>query len=171
MTSLSQRIAVNYHLKPFEREETAEYISHRLKTAGGRADLFTDAAIDEVHRITHGIPRSINILCHTALVYGFADDQSTIDVPVLEEIMADTQDSSIGGERWFQDDIEGVEGVGEGKSTSSHPEPEKPVLQEIRAQLKSESRRSKPGWTITPKNCGKRSGSCSTRSAAATTSS
>jgi general secretion pathway protein A len=122
-------------LKPFEREETAQYIAHRLKTAGGRPDLFTDTAIDKVHRMTHGIPRSINILCHAALVYGFADDMSTIDVPVLEEIMADTQDSSIGGERWFRDDGEGVEVVREGKSASSHAEPEKPVLQEIRVQL------------------------------------
>ena len=137
MASLSQRIAVNYHLKPFEREETQQYIAHRLKTASGRPDLFTDAAIDKIHRMTHGIPRSINILCHAALVYGFADDLSTIDVPVLEEIMADTQDSSSGGERWFQDDSEEVEGVGEGKSASSHAEPEKPVLQENRPQLEA----------------------------------
>ena len=107
MDSLTQRIAVNYHLKPFEREETAQYIAHRLKKAGGRSDLFTDAAIDKVHRMTHGIPRSINILCHAALVYGFADDLSAIDVPVLEEIMSDTQDSGFGSERWIRDDGEG----------------------------------------------------------------
>jgi len=135
MASLTQRIAVNYHLKPFEREETAQYIAHRLKAAGGRTDLFTDAAIDRVHRMTRGIPRSINILCHAALVYGFADDLSAIDVPVLEEIMSDTQDSGFGSERWFRDDSEKVGGVGEGKSTSSPPEPEKPFLQEIQTQL------------------------------------
>jgi general secretion pathway protein A len=137
MASLTQRIAVNYHLKPFEREETAQYIAHRLKTAGGRSDLFTDAAIDKVHRMTRGIPRSINILCHAALVYGFADDLSAIDVPVLEEIMSDTQDSGFGSERWIRDDGEGAEGVGEGKSASPHPEPEKPVLQENRPQLEA----------------------------------
>ena len=137
MASLTQRIAVNYHLKPFEREETAQYIAHRLKTASGRSDLFTDAAIDKVHRMTRGIPRSINILCHAALVYGFADDLSAIDVPVLEEIMSDTQDSGFGSERWFRDDGEGVEGVGEGKSASPHPEPEKLVLQENRPQLEA----------------------------------
>ncbi len=40
MASLTQRIAVNYHLKPFEREETAQYIAHRLKTARGRTGPF-----------------------------------------------------------------------------------------------------------------------------------
>ncbi len=109
MASLTQRIAVTYDLKAFEREETAQYISHRLERAGGRADLFTDAAIDTIHRMTRGIPRSINLLCHAALVYGFADDLTTIDVPVLEEVRADTQDSGIGSERWFRDDDEKVD--------------------------------------------------------------
>ena len=132
MASLTQRIAVNYHLKPFEREETAQYIAHRLQTAGGRPDLFTDAAIDRIHRMTRGIPRSINILCHAALVYGFADDLSVIDVPVLEEIMSDTQDSGIGTERWNQDNGDGTGRGAEGEKASL---PEKPVSQENRGPL------------------------------------
>ena len=127
MASLTQRIAVNYHLKPFEREETAQYIAHRLQTAGGRPDLFTDVAIDRIHRMTRGIPRSINILCHAALVYGFADDLSVIDVPVLEEIMSDTQDSGIGIERWNQDNGDRTDRGAEGEKASL---PEKPVSQE-----------------------------------------
>ena len=137
MASFTQRIAVNYHLKPFEREETAQYIAHRLKTAGGRTDLFTDAAIDRVHRMTRGIPRSINILCHAALVYGFADELSTIDVPVLEEIMSDTQDSGIGSERWAKDSDEGSDGDRGGKKAPLPSEPAKPVSQENRPQLEA----------------------------------
>ena len=135
MASLTQRIAVNYHLKPFEREETVQYITHRLNTAGGRTDLFTDAAIDRIHRMTRGIPRSINILCHAALVYGFADDLSAIDVPVLDEIMADTQESGIGSERWFKDADEGVDGDREGEKPPLPSEPAKPVSQEKRPQI------------------------------------
>ena len=137
MASLTQRIAVNYHLKPFEREETAQYITHRLNTAGGRTDLFTDAAIDRIHRMTHGIPRSINILCHAALVYGFADDLSAIDVPVLDEIMADTQESGIGSERWFKDADEGADGDREEKNAPQPSEPAKPVLLENQPQLEA----------------------------------
>jgi len=135
MASLTQRVAINFHLKPFEREETAQYIAHRLKTAGGRTDIFTDAAIDRVHRMTRGIPRSINILCHAALVYGFADELSTIDIPVLDEIMSDTQDSGIGSERWFKDGDENVDGDREVKKTPLPSEPAKPVLQENRPPL------------------------------------
>ena len=100
MASLFQRIAVNYHLQAFNREETGHYIAHRLETAGGRGDLFTDVAVNKIHSLTRGTPRSINLLCHAALVYGFADDISLIDVPVIEEIVADTQETGIGTERW-----------------------------------------------------------------------
>lgn len=118
MASLTQRIAVNYHLKPFEREESAQYIAHRLQTAEGQPDLFTDAAIDRIHRMTGGIPRSIYILCHAALAYGFADDLSVIDVPVLEEIMSDTQGSGIGTERWNIDNGDGTGRGTEGEKAS-----------------------------------------------------
>jgi general secretion pathway protein A len=103
MASLCQRIAVNYHLQVFNREETGQYIAHRLETAGGRSDLFTDAAVTMIHGLTRGTPRSINLLCHAALVYGFADEIPVIEVPVIEEIVADTQNTGIGAERWYLD--------------------------------------------------------------------
>jgi len=106
MESMTQRIAVNYHLKPFNREGTGQYISHRLNTAGGNPDLFTVGAVNIIHRMTNGIPRAINILCHAALVYGFADEVPIIGTQVLEEIKTDTGDSGLGVERWFQDEYE-----------------------------------------------------------------
>ena len=106
MESMTQRIAVNYHLKPFNREETGLYISHRLETAGGNPDLFTVGAINIIHRMTNGIPRAINILCHASLVYGFADEIPIIGTQVLEEIKADTGDTGLGVDRWFQDEYE-----------------------------------------------------------------
>jgi type II secretory pathway predicted ATPase ExeA len=107
MAALSQRVTVNYHLKPFDREETGHYIVHRLTTAGGHPSLFTDAAIDLVHRTTGGIPRAINIISHAALVYGFADDKTRIDTPVLEEILQDSENSGLGIDRWMKQESGG----------------------------------------------------------------
>ncbi len=106
MESMTQRIAINYHLKPFNREETGQYISHRLDTVDGNPDLFTVGAVNIIHRMTNGIPRAINILCHAALVYGFADEIPIIGTQVLEEIKADTGDTGLGVDRWFQDEYE-----------------------------------------------------------------
>ena len=92
--SFAQRVAVSYHLVPLSLEETRHYIIHRLETAGGRADLFTDSAIHLIYKTTMGVPRSINLLSHNALVYGFADDIKTIDTGVLEQVIA--ENNSIG---------------------------------------------------------------------------
>jgi general secretion pathway protein A len=111
MDSMAQRIAVNYHLKSFNREETGQYISHRLVTAGGNPDLVSVGAVNMIHTMTGGIPRSINILCHAALVYGFADEIPIIGTQVIDEIKADTGDSGFGVDRWFEDEIEEQQSV------------------------------------------------------------
>ena len=59
-----------------------------------------------IHTMTGGIPRAINILCHAALVYGFADEIPIIGTQVIDEIKADTGESGFGVDRWFEDEYE-----------------------------------------------------------------
>lgn len=89
LAQLTQRIAVNYHLSALTREETGLYIDYRLEKAGGKPNLFTMEAVDMIYKASGGIPRSINLLCDAALVYGFADELDTIDTPVIEQVMQD----------------------------------------------------------------------------------
>jgi len=90
LIQLSQRIAVSYHLIPLDLDETVAYIAHRLKVAGSQNDgLFTPEALERVFHHSGGIPRRINILCDSALVYGFADELRTIDAKVVEHVVAD----------------------------------------------------------------------------------
>ncbi len=92
LAQFNQRIGVKYHLIPLDREETGKYIATRLEKAGGRADLFTEEAIDEIYRVTDGTPRSINLTCDTALVYGFADEMPVIGLEIIEQVVADKSD-------------------------------------------------------------------------------
>jgi len=89
LRQFAQRIAVNYHLAGLDREETGSYISYRLEKAAGRSDLFTSEALDMIYRLSGGIPRSINLLCQAALVYGFADEARRIDNGIIEQITRD----------------------------------------------------------------------------------
>ena len=89
LAQLTQRIAVNYHLMPLSREETGVYISSRLEKVGGSPDLFTEDAVDEIFRVSNGTPRSINLLCDSALVYGFADEFDRIDKDVVVHVVED----------------------------------------------------------------------------------
>ncbi len=95
LAQLTQRIAVNYHLVSLTRKETAEYVSSRLKMAGGETDIFTDIAIDKIYSFTNGIPRSINLLCDTALVYGFAGDVKIINNSIIDQVIEDKGDFGI----------------------------------------------------------------------------
>ena len=87
MHQIRQRIAVNYHLDGLDEEETRNYIAYRLKKAGNKKNPFTPEAINLIFQATSGIPRSINILCDSALLYGFAEEVETIDAFVVKSVL------------------------------------------------------------------------------------
>lgn len=75
LRQLAQRITGRYHLDPLSREETAAYVKHRLRIAGATQDIFTPGALAELHRVSGGIPRLINIISDRALLGGFTADR------------------------------------------------------------------------------------------------
>lgn len=89
MKQFSQRVAVHYHLAVLDAEESDKYINHRVQQAGGRSDLFTPAAIKRIHELSGGVPRSINLICQAALVYGFADDAPRICQNIVRQLEQD----------------------------------------------------------------------------------
>jgi general secretion pathway protein A len=74
LRQLAQRITGRYHLEPLSREETRGYVRHRLRVAGATAEIFTPAALDEVHRLAAGIPRVINVTCDRALLGAYTQE-------------------------------------------------------------------------------------------------
>ncbi|HHH44654.1 MAG TPA: DUF2075 domain-containing protein [Gammaproteobacteria bacterium] len=95
LVQFAQRIGVDYHLEPLEEAETSEYIRHRCKTAGGKAELFSDQACHLIHRYSGGVPRLINLLCDTALVYGYAEQRDRVDAALVEEVAKEKQQGGL----------------------------------------------------------------------------
>jgi type II secretory pathway predicted ATPase ExeA len=89
MRQFAQRIAVDCHIAPLTREETHHYIGHRLSVAGGSSHLISFEACERVHASTGGVPRLINQVCDTALVYGFAEQRNPIDPEIIELVLRD----------------------------------------------------------------------------------
>jgi general secretion pathway protein A len=86
LRQLAQRITGRYHLDPLSRAETAAYVSHRLKVAGSASgDVFSAAALREVHRLTSGIPRIINVICDRALLGAFTQEQHRIGPSLVRD--------------------------------------------------------------------------------------
>ena len=90
-----QRIAVDYHLGSLDQEDTRGYIAHRLAVAGAEAAVFTDEACDMIFKYSGGTPRLINLLCDTALVYGFADQLKVIDEDLVAEMILERMQNSL----------------------------------------------------------------------------
>lgn len=95
LMQFAQRIAVDYYLESLNRDETREYIQHRLEVAGGNPDTFTEAACVAAFHYSGGTPRLINLLCDTALVYGFAEQTHIIDAPLIEDVVREQHKNSI----------------------------------------------------------------------------
>ena len=96
---LAQRIAVNYHITPLDVDQTRHYIEYRIRKAGGAPDLFMPGAIKKIYKHSGGIPRTINLMCDTALVYGFSDNLKCIDVAVIEKVIKDKVCISVSEEK------------------------------------------------------------------------
>ena len=95
LVQFAQRISVDYHLEPLSEEETVDYIRHRLEIADGNPRLFEENACRAVYRYSNGVPRLINLLCDTALVYGYAEQREQIDSALVTDVAREKQQGGI----------------------------------------------------------------------------
>jgi type II secretory pathway predicted ATPase ExeA len=89
LLQFQQRISVDYHLQGLNEAETSSYIIQRLKIAGRKEPLFDLNAIKLIFEASGGIPRIINTLCDTSLVYGFADQKLMLDSELVGKVLKD----------------------------------------------------------------------------------
>lgn len=89
LIQFAQRVSSDFHLKPLPHAEVASYIAFRLAAVGSRVNLFTDEACKMIAKASHGVPRVINILCDTALVYGYSTGSKRIDGELMELVIED----------------------------------------------------------------------------------
>lgn len=91
MEQFRQRVSFYYHLGPLDLDETKKYIRHRLALAGhGSGDIFTEGALSEIFQYSKGIPRLINLACHSALISGLVYETRTITREIAIEAINDS---------------------------------------------------------------------------------
>jgi general secretion pathway protein A len=84
----AQRIALGYHLSPFDLLDTQKYIEHRLEVVGKKnRQLFTPQGVEVVFQNSGGIPRRINQICDMSLLTGFNNNVSIIDDKIVEDVI------------------------------------------------------------------------------------
>lgn len=83
----SQRVFLNYKLRPLTLEETKNYIAHRLKVSGSEKQLFSDEVLSLIYDRTGGIPRRINNICNLALLEAFSANKDAVDEECVNEAL------------------------------------------------------------------------------------
>lgn len=88
LEQLRQRIAIYYHLTPLTRQETCDYIRHRLKVASNSdREYFTEGALFAIFKFSHGTPRLINQIADSALLNGFVYNKEIINEELMMEVI------------------------------------------------------------------------------------
>lgn len=78
--AVRQRIDINCVLPHLDRPETEKYVKSHLTYAGVTGqELFSRRALDEIYRLSSGIPRLINRVCEKCLMYGVQQSLRIID--------------------------------------------------------------------------------------------
>jgi MSHA biogenesis protein MshM len=97
---LKQRITFSYKLRPLNTSEVEHYIQHRLQVAGhNSAPLFSRALAKKVAKVSGGIPRLVNIICHKMLMLAYGEGRYQLTNKHLSRAIEDTegmQDNTVG---------------------------------------------------------------------------
>jgi general secretion pathway protein A len=90
LRQLKQRVGLRCQLRQLDLSEVGAYITARVAVAGGQAaTIFTREAVMVIHERSQGIPRLVSVICHNALISGFALSQRPITASVVREVCED----------------------------------------------------------------------------------
>lgn len=91
LEQFKQRIAVYYHLPSLSRQETHDYILHRLRIvdADSPEGIFNNEAVELIYQHSRGIPRVINLVCDSALLSGYANETRVITPAIVRGVFAE----------------------------------------------------------------------------------
>ena len=115
---LLQKVTFHYELHPLTKDETAQYIMHRLKIAQCEREIFTPEAINEIFTYSQGVPRLINKACDAALSRSFYLGESLVQPETIRsflKLMPDEKAVSAGNAPGRQTEAAGQKSGGDVK--------------------------------------------------------
>ena len=90
LEQLAQRVIARYHLGSLTVAETGSYIQHRLAVAGAQTITpFPRTLLGQLHQLTKGVPRRINLLCDRALLGAYVENQAEVTRTILRHAAAE----------------------------------------------------------------------------------
>jgi general secretion pathway protein A len=81
---LNQRVVARFHLLPLEKTDVANYVNHRLHHAGANRAIFESSAMTALFKLTQGVPRLINLICHHAMLAAYATGAKNVSAKLVK---------------------------------------------------------------------------------------
>jgi type II secretory pathway predicted ATPase ExeA len=107
LRQLRQRVSLWCRTQALSGDQTGAYIAQRLLIAGTANPIFTDEAVQAIHRASRGIPRIINLICEHSLITGYVEQLAQIPerivLAVASDLDLDTQPFMTSGSRFEPD--------------------------------------------------------------------
>ena len=102
---LNQRVVARFHLLPLAKSDVANYVNHRLHHAGANRAIFENSAMNALFKLTKGVPRLINLICHHALLAAYATGAKTVSARLVKNASKEIFDTHITdskpSQKWF----------------------------------------------------------------------
>src|ERR1700748_788940 len=88
---LRQRVSLWCRTQALTETHTHAYVTERLRIAGASWQIFSDDALDLVHRFSRGIPRIINLLCEHSLILAYVEQVQQVNTTIVESVAAELE--------------------------------------------------------------------------------
>jgi general secretion pathway protein A len=102
---LNQRVVARFHLLPLAKTDIANYVNHRLHHAGANREIFENSAMTALFKLTKGVPRLINLICHHALLAAYATGVKTVSAKLVKRAAKEIFDTQLpkkkSSSKWF----------------------------------------------------------------------
>jgi type II secretory pathway predicted ATPase ExeA len=88
---LRQRVSLWCRTQALTEVQTHSYVGERLRIAGASWPLFSQEALDLVHRFSRGIPRIINLLCEHSLILAYVEQVQQVTPTIVESVATELE--------------------------------------------------------------------------------
>ena len=93
LSALRQRIVMAKRLSPMSRQDTGDYIVHRIRAASIDPEHsqagFTPESVQAIYDYTGGVPRLINVACDNCMLLGFVRETKQIAPSIVRRVLDD----------------------------------------------------------------------------------
>ncbi len=89
--ALLQRVTLRHAIAPLSDGETATYIEHRLRAAGGDPKIFDRGAIEAIFNASRGVPRLINTLANHGMLAALGRGKRHVAAECIQDALVELE--------------------------------------------------------------------------------